>query len=396
MIFRRTIKLASLLAFIMLAMQFSACKRERGDYYNYTKQDKVYSGNVLKYLQENGFDSMLVVLNRYPDIIAKLNSDDSLTLFAIPNKSFELAIANLNKSRAGMNLAPRYLSVSASGSENQDSALVDSKMLKLLISRYVLPGIWDFDKVYQSLTGVNVESINYDYSMNLKGVQQNSTGSVADGPKIIEFSDMNYSFYTQYWKPTRTSSVNTVRAKNVLVHTITENHEFGFASFSDYMNNPRILRDAWRPYSWHSQNPSSSTGGTVFHVMDNNLGTFWQTRRTGADIPPPPYWFIMDMRVNYDVSSVAIRNQSEWSNNSGMVVEFYLEFAPDGKDLTDSASWKRTEILRMKLNEFEGLQDYQRFYLNETYQARYFKFTVVRTFGGINTPYADIAEIWLF
>jgi len=382
---------------LLMVLLTCSCKQDYGTYYDYKPASTVYDGNVMKFLQENHFDSMVKVLNKYPDIVARLNSTDSFTLFAIPNKSFEIAINNFNTNRARADSPVLYIDPAHLNMAQADSGRFNNQMMRFLISRYILPGIWSFDTLAQSSTGIILKSINYDYMMNLKGVQQNSTGAISGGPKIIELQDMNFSLYDAYWKPALTSSVNTVRAGNVLVHVLADDHEFGFSNFFDYMNTPYILRNEWKPLSWVSQQPSTVYGGTVSHLFDNNLNTYWNTKNTGT-MPPPPFWFIADMAHTYDVTSVAIQNKAEWTSGELMVTAFTTEIAPEGANLNDPAVWSPPDTFRLKLvNGTVGLQAKQRFYLPVARTGRYYRFTVIANYGGFASyKQCNLAEVWLY
>jgi len=386
------------IAFLLLAVFMTySCKQDFGEYYDYKPVPTVYDGDVMKFLQENHFDSMVAVLNKYPDIVERLTSTDSLTLFAIPNKSFEIAISNFNSNRSRSDSPLLYINPAKLNMEQVDSGRFNSQMMRFLISRYIVPGIWSFDTLAQSSTGMIVKSINYDYMVNLKGIQQSSTGSLNGGPKIIELQDMNFSLYDAYWKPAHTSSVNTVRAGNVLVHVLADDHEFGFSNFYDYMNTPYILRNEWKPLSWVSQQPSTVFGGTVSHLFDNNTNTFWNTK-TSTPMPPPPFWFVADMGHTYEVKSVAMQNKAEWTNGQLMATAFTTEFAPEGANLNDPAVWSPPDTFRLKLvNGTIGLQEKQRFYFPEPKTGRYYRFTVIANYGGFASyKECNLAEVWLY
>lgn len=383
-------------SFFVATIFFYSCKRDAGRYYEFAPKVKLYNGTAIEFLEkQTGYDSMLAVLKKFPDVIQYLNSGDSVTLFAIPNQSFKIAVDNFNATRS---LADRlYISPATYNLSRPDSGMFNLEMLKILISRYIIPGFYDFNKIAEAFTGIPVKSYGYDYEMNMRAVQQSSTGSTKDGPKVIEFSDMNYSFYRQYWKPANTISVNTTRAGNVIVHLLSTSHEFGYSSFISYMGDPRILREQWVPYAWSSQLPgvTRGEGGTVYHTIDNNLNTYWYTdtkvQTTG------PFFFTMDMKKDYSVSGLAIQNFAEWSTPNNKVVEFYVEFAPSGANLIDSASWIRSDTFRIRNVNVNNLSDKYRFDLNQKVTARYFRFVPTNVWGGIvGTKQTSLSEIWMY
>lgn len=386
-------------AFIIMIIMFTAsCKRDAGNYYNYAPKVSEYNGSVIEFLEkQTGYDSLIAVLKKYPDIINYLTSGDSITLFAVPNQSFKLAVENFNASRVLSDSPRLYISPSVYNTSRTDSGMFNREMLKILISRYIIPGYYDFNTLSQSFTGVAGKSYNYGYEMNMRAVQESSTGSIKDGPKVIEFSDMNYSFYRQYWKPASTISVNTTKAGNVLVHLLSPDHEFGYSSFISYMSDPRILREEWAPYAWSSQLPgvTRGEGGTVYNTIDNNLNTYWWTNP--AVQTTAPFFFTIDMKRNYEISALAIQNFAEWSSPNTKVVEFYVEFAPAGTNLIDSASWKRTENFRIRNVTINNISNKYKFALSDKITARYFRFVPVNVWGGISgTKQTSLAEIWMY
>lgn len=383
---------------LMMLLLFTACNKDGGTYYKYESLSETYDGNALQYLesQKGVFDSLVVVLKRYPEVMNLLTSEDSITLFAIPNSAFQLAVSNFNVYRASIDSPLLYLSKANLDLTRADSGLVNYELLNVLISRYIFKGYYDFNTLAKSINGNAIPSIQYNYKMNLKAMQENSFGSISDGPKVIELSDMNYSYLTTAWKSTNTSAVNTVKAKNVIIHSISSKHEFGFASFTNYLNEPKVLRDEWVPMAWHSQQPDQITGGTVYHVMDGDLNTSWSSKKTG-DIIAPPYWFTMDMNRTYKVSGIAIQNQTEWTSFPGKVTEFILEFAKDGANLDDPSSWVKSDTFRIKNPSMDNISLYYKFDLKEQINCRYFKFTGLRNYNGFaTTRYCDLAEIWLY
>lgn len=375
-----------------------SCKRNAGSFYNYTPKVEVYNGTVVEFLEkQTGYDSMIAVLKKFPDIIQYLNSGDSVTLFAIPNQSFKLAVENFNISRALLDSPKLYISPATYDLSKPDSGMFNREMLRILISRYVIPGYYDFNTLAQAFGGIPARSYSYNYEMNMRAIQESSTGSIKDGPKVIEFSDMNYSFYRQYWKPANTISVNTTRAGNVIIHLLSTAHEFGFSSFLSYMSDPRVLREEWMPYAWSSQLPgvTRGEGGTVYHTIDNNLNTYWYTDNKNQ--PSPPFFFTMDMKKNYQISAVGIQNYAEWSLPNPKTVEFYLEFAPSGANLIDSSVWTRSDTFRIRNVTVNNISDKYRFALKEKVTARYFRFIPLNVWGGIaGTKQTSLAEIWMY
>lgn len=400
--FRKNIYKLLLLGLVVILI--SSCQKDKGKYYDVQVKPTVYNGNVIQYLEsQNGtYDSMLVVLKRYPDIIAKLTSGDSLTLFAIPNNSFQTALANFNNYRSSVDSPRLYLRPQPYNLSRLDSGMFNYEGLRVLISRYIINGNHSFNELAESSNGIPYTSYDYAYKMNLKAIQENSAGAVKDGPKVIEFSDMNYSIFRRFWKSAYTSSVATVQAGSVIVHTLSQNHEFGFSSFTSILSDFSIERAIWKPMSWHSIAPSSSFGGTVFHAFDGSLLTYWSSiypGYTGYTEIPPPYYFTVDMGRTNSISGVAVQNRQETATSAapGRTIAFQVEFADDTTVTKQPLVWRDPEIFYfpdpLPLTQYLK----QKFVFSKLYQARFFRFTVLQNYGGINAnKFVNLAELWLY
>lgn len=397
-------RIHTILLIIVMLVILSSCRKDKGEYYNMQVKPVSYQGNVIQYLesQKGVYDSMLVVLKRYPDIVSKLTSGDSLTLFAIPNNSFALAISNFNNYRDNIDSPRLYLHPAVYNLSRADSGMFNYEGLRVLISRYIIDGYHNFDELAQSSNGIPYTSYDYAYKMNLKAVQENSAGSSNDGPKVIEFSDMNYSIFRRFWKSAYTSSVSTVQAGSVLVHALTQNHEFGFSSFTNVLSDFSIERAIWKPISWHSIAPASGYGGTVYHAFDGSLLTFWHSiypSYTGYTEIPPPYYFTVDMGRTNNISGIAVQNRQETvgSAAAGRTIQFKIEFAEDTTSTKQPLVWNTADTFYFP--DPLPLAQYlrQKYSFPKLYNARFFRFTVLQNYGGINTnKFVNLAELWLY
>lgn len=197
---------------------------EKGDNYfsNYSTEQKVYDGTIYEYIknQRGTFDSLILVLERLPDLRRKLdNQDSTLTLFAVNNRSFELAINSLNTTRKLTDRVPLYL---------EDVGLSD---LDSFTNRYVLNQIYDTESISPFLDGVLVKSTKYDYNMHIQYRVLNASGYYEGGEQQIVFSDTNRSIFQRYWQGINTSTVN-VKTNNGIIHILSPGHDYGFGKFT--------------------------------------------------------------------------------------------------------------------------------------------------------------------
>lgn len=218
----KTITLAVALAYFAIA----GCKKD-DTWYNYDKETSVFNGNSYQYLQQGGglFDSMLLVINRLSGLKDSLVSGE-VTLFAINNNSFDLAMKNLNLRRATMVPALPPLTL----------ATLDSTQLDTLACRYILRGSYTTDRVVNNADGILAPNIKYGYTMNLLYERVNAAGYQGGGPQQLFFSDPKQTPFEVFWVTTKTQIVN-VKTTNGIVHVLSSGHDFGFGNeFVERMN----------------------------------------------------------------------------------------------------------------------------------------------------------------
>ena len=201
-----------------------SCNKADGPYYNYVNQVHVYDGNSLDFLQaqQGVYDSLILVLDRLPDIKDSVRQD-SVTLVAATNKSFETAIKNLNALRQVQGKTPLYL------------ASVDSAQLDTIMARYVLRGKLTTDYVSRYVDGISGYGIKYATEINLQYKKTSADGAELSGPQLLYISDMKGSPYIENWVRSTTASVNLF-TDNGVIHTLVPSHEFGFGEFSIRLN----------------------------------------------------------------------------------------------------------------------------------------------------------------
>lgn len=197
---------------------------EKGDdyYYNYNTSAIKHEGSVYDFLvhQPGVYDSLALVLERLPQLKTYLDDSQSqLTFFAINNRSFALALTNLNIARNNNGLSNLYL---------ED---IDLEILETLMYRYVFDGEYSVSVFKPYLDGISLYSAKYEYEMHVLYEVLTSSGLVGGGQQQLMFSDVNGSIYQRYWDSTTTSSVD-MNTTNGIVHTLTPRHEFGFGKLT--------------------------------------------------------------------------------------------------------------------------------------------------------------------
>lgn len=211
------------ICFAVQVLCFS-CNKPDGPYYNYVNQVHIYQGNSMNFLssQPGVYDSLLLILDRLPDIRDSIASED-VTLVAATNKSFETAIKNLNALREVQGKSPLYLNT------------VDSAELDTIMARYVLRGSVTTEEVAKYVDGISGFGIKYDNEMNLQYQKTSADGAELSGPQLLFISDMKGSPYVVNWVRSSTASVNLF-TDNGVVHSLVPSHEFGFGEFSIRLN----------------------------------------------------------------------------------------------------------------------------------------------------------------
>lgn len=225
-IFRSTQLMQAALAVVVLAFIVVSCKKVDKTYVDYQPTAGNFNGNALQYLQAQPglYDSMLLVLDRVPRLADSLANKD-VTLFAVPNKSFALALQNINQARKDS--MPSMPSVSWS---TIDPTIIDSFMVRYILhGKHVSKDISDladglfFPTVgYTSRTGADTT-----YNMQMQFTRTNASGYLGGGPKAIIYSDPKGSIFVRYWVRVNTITVD-IKSNNAVIHLLPSGHDFGF------------------------------------------------------------------------------------------------------------------------------------------------------------------------
>ena len=205
---------------MFVAVVTSSCNKNDDTYKNYQTTAGTFDGNALMYLQSQAgvFDSMLLVINRLKGMPSIISNDD-ITLFAVSNRSFSLALQNINQARRDSIPVMPQISLSE----------IDSTTLDIFFCRYILNNTVHTDSLVGYTDGRLYTSLRYNYNMQTQLSQTNASGFLNGGPKAITFSDPKNSIFTRNWIRVNTITVN-IKSSNALIHLLPPGHDFGFGT----------------------------------------------------------------------------------------------------------------------------------------------------------------------
>jgi hypothetical protein len=300
-------KYIAAMAFVALIFQ-TGCKREVG-YYNSAPVVSTTNLNTYDYLKSKPgvYDSLLLVIDKLG--ITKTLTDSNVTLFAPSNASFQLAIKNLNAVRAGLNLAPIYLSQLAAGPKLiidpklKLKAKRDSTQFDTLVSRYIIRKQF-VSNDFTIGDGQVIYSVRGGFPMHGQRVYADAEGFQNGGSDIIEFANTKRSLFVAKWSKTSTTSVN-IKTKNGIVHLLRPDHVFGFddlisrltlvpppTNIFDYKNDKFAV--TWPSASGFSDGQVSA-GETFLKCLDRSIFTkFISQINVGQGWYPTMYWYPRD------------------------------------------------------------------------------------------------------
>ncbi|WGQ07645.1 hypothetical protein QG516_13820 [Pedobacter gandavensis] len=212
------------MAALCLFMILPGCKKTDETYYAYENKIQEFDGTALGYLkaQTGQYDSLLLVLKRLPALQDSLENKN-LTVFAVPNKSFESAIKNLNVTRKMELKAPIYL------------ATADLSELEIMVCKYLISGKTKSDDYMSYSDGLHVKTLLHNYPMHILYSKASASGLINGGPQILTYSDPRGSIFVKFWQRSPTNAVNIV-THNAIVNILAPSHEFGFNEFTQRIN----------------------------------------------------------------------------------------------------------------------------------------------------------------
>lgn len=209
-----------ILCFISMIVA-AGCKKVDNTYRNASSPKVSFAGDAYAYLQsgQGVYDSLLKAIDRVPGLADTLKQKN-ITLFAPNNRSFELAIKNINQAR--LDSFPQMPPVDIN---SMDVNVLDSTLCKYIVRDKIVSS----DLMNSLSDGRDVPTVKYDYFMNMKLLFTSASGFVAGGPTLINFSDRNNSIFVRYWVITKTATID-IEAKNAIINLLDAGHDFGFGN----------------------------------------------------------------------------------------------------------------------------------------------------------------------
>lgn len=131
---------------LLFTIIYSACKKN-GGYYDVEDSAAPFNGNIYEYLKSKPgvYDSLIVAVDRMG--LKKTLTDSNVTLFAVTNPSFQLALRNLNTLRKQSDKDPLFLSN------------IDGIQLDTMVSYYIIRGVKPSDSL-KLQDGLNLTSVD--------------------------------------------------------------------------------------------------------------------------------------------------------------------------------------------------------------------------------------------
>lgn len=205
----------------LAALWLSSCSKSDSPYYDYENQVQSYNGTIYDYLKAQPagtFDSLLVVLDRFPDLQDSL-TNEKLTLYAPVNENFAAAIKYLNKVQRQF------------GQPDFTLNSIDVDQLDTLLCRYIIRDVKTTDDFIGELDGLPLMSIKFDYPMHARYVKLSASGFVNGGASALDFSNPFGSTLVKDWITSRATTVN-IRTNNGTINILSPTHNFGFDEFT--------------------------------------------------------------------------------------------------------------------------------------------------------------------
>ncbi|KQM78554.1 hypothetical protein ASE74_13715 [Pedobacter sp. Leaf216] len=217
---KKLYKCSLLVLLAVIGIYLSGCKKSDSPYYDYTNTVQTFKGTAMDYLKSkpNTFDSLLVVLDRFPFLKDSL-TNQQVTLFAPVNENFAASVKYLNQYRKAEGRAPIYLRTG------------DPEQLLYMLTKYIIRGNKTADTYAATVDGISLNAIGFNYPMHIKAVKANASGFVGGGATTLEYSDMYGSTIQTNWVTTNTNAIN-IKTNNATINILTPLHNFGFDEFT--------------------------------------------------------------------------------------------------------------------------------------------------------------------
>ena len=231
---------------------------------SYPKENEteVFSGTVLDYLSAGNdqlnlkLDSMMVFINNIPGFEQLMEKEGvQYTVFAVPDACVRSSFAQLNEYRRQKELGgvicisdlliepfvvkdtivtviTPTLNDTVINEYHYDYRADAEKML----CKYIIEGSYNTDDIIANEGNISLNTLKYNYRMNIECFRKSASGYVGGGTKQLIFSDMNNSQIKDNWN--KASAIwYDVYTDNGVIHILTSQHNFGFDEFINVFNN---------------------------------------------------------------------------------------------------------------------------------------------------------------
>lgn len=348
---------------LVLLLWATSCVKD-GGFYEPPEVRKEFAGDTYEYLQSKPgvYDSLLQVIDRLG--MESTLRDSAITLFAVPNQGFQLAIANLINLRELADRPAEYLS-------NVDYAQLDT-----MVTQYIINGVFNSDSLTRQ-DGVILPGIRYGYPMHARLRKTPSSGYEEGGPEVIEFSNTKHSQFLRDWVTTLTGSIN-VQTSNAVVHVLNPDHVFGFDEFTKRLTyNPPPpnlfeLIGGTQTVSREHPNGADSREGSS-NVLDGNPETkFFLGGFNGLEL-------------TYELNEPAVAGAYTLTSGNDFPdrdpTDWNLQGSVDGSD------W---EVLDTRSGQvFEERFQIKIYRFNNTTAYKFYRLTITRNNGSSAMQFAD-------
>lgn len=338
----------------MAAIAIVACRKDSG-FYDQKPVNQTVPHNVYDYLKSKKgvYDSMILVVDRLG--LRPTLEDSSITVFAVTNSSFRLAVTNLNNTRKLAGRTPVNLS-------NMDYVQLDT-----IMTQYIMRGQYPTEAMGEQ-DGVLLRGVRYGYKMNARLKAAATSGFENGGPKTISYSDTKWSQFQRNWTTTTTSSSN-IFATNGVIHTINPDHIAGFRDFVirftitfppiNYITKYRGI------FTVSAENKNGPRGmeGSYFMIDENRLTKFLNTEAMVVK----PFWMNVEFSEPRVCNAYALtsandvegRNPKAWNMQGSQDMLTWVT-------LDQKSGQSFAEFFLQKVYRFENTTAYKHYRLNIT------------------------------
>ena len=140
-------------------------------------------------------------------------------------------------------------------------------------------------------------------------------------------------------------------------------------------------RSSWEVLS--VSDVSTSEGGGMATLIDDNLSTYWQSAYEGGDAPLP-HWAVIDMKTSKNISKVELYRRS--GNTDTKSVELYISDQPDA----NTGNWMKIGDVTFSEGNSVTISIPESV---DTNKGRYLKLLLP---DSNREPYTSIAEIYVY